>query len=90
MRLLRLGDDGRYSLVEYIGRDSPPPPYATLSHTWGADHEEVTFKDLVEGIGKNKAGYRKLSFCAKQAAHDGLQFFWVDNCCIVSSSPVEA
>jgi hypothetical protein len=55
MRLLRLGDNGEFSLVEFVGKNIPP--YAVLSHTWGADHEEVTFKDIVKGIGKRKAGY---------------------------------
>jgi Heterokaryon incompatibility protein (HET) len=87
MRLLQLEDDGEFSLVEYVGKNAPR--YAILSHTWGVDHEEVTFRDLTEGTGKNKAGYRKLTFCAKQAAHDGLQFFWVDTCCIDKSSSAE-
>lgn len=87
MRLLRLENDGGFSLVEFIGRDIPP--YAILSHTWRADHEEVTFRDLIEGTGKNKAGYCKLTLCAKQAAHDGLQFFWVDTCCMDKSSSAE-
>lgn len=89
MRLLQLRDNGEFNLVEYIGKDIPQ--YAMLSHTWGADHEEVTFKDLMEGIGKgkSKAGYRKLEFCAKQAARDGLRFFWVDTCCIDKSSSAE-
>ncbi|KAH4354590.1 hypothetical protein HBH99_256800, partial [Parastagonospora nodorum] len=53
MRLLRLeGDDG-FSLVEFFGSDLPP--YAILSHTWGADRDEVTFRDLTEGTGKEKA-----------------------------------
>jgi hypothetical protein len=87
MRLLRLKDDGQFSPVEYVG--SNIPRYAILSHTWGADHEEVTFKDLTEGTGKSKAGYRKLTFCANQAAHDGLQYFWVDTCCIDKTSSAE-
>lgn len=87
MHLLRLEDGGEFSLVEYVSNHIPP--YAILSHTWGADHEEVTFKDLTEGTGKNKAGYRKLTFCGKQAANDGLQFFWVDTCCINKSSSAE-
>jgi hypothetical protein len=73
MRLLRLEDGGKFSLVEYVG--SHIPRYAILSHTWGADHEEITFRDLTDGIGKNKAGYRKLIFYRKQATNDGLQFF---------------
>jgi hypothetical protein len=87
MRLLRLEDDGEFSLVEFVGNNVPP--YAVLSHTWGADHEEVTFKDLVDGAGKSKAGYSKIRFCGKQAAKDGQQYFWVDTCCIDKSSSEE-
>ncbi|XPS91100.1 hypothetical protein M3J09_000523 [Ascochyta lentis] len=87
MRLLKLLDDGALSLVEFTGSDIPP--YATLSHTWGPDYEEVTFNDLDKGTGRNKIGYRKLTFCAKQAEQDGLQFFWVDTCCIDKSSSAE-
>ncbi|KAH0559610.1 hypothetical protein GP486_003875 [Trichoglossum hirsutum] len=87
MRLLKLRDDNELSLDEFVG-DSIPP-YAILSHTWGADDEEVTFKDLVEGTGKIKAGYKKIQFCTTQAANDGLQFSWVDTCCIDKSSSME-
>ncbi|KAH7115447.1 hypothetical protein B0J13DRAFT_572157 [Dactylonectria estremocensis] len=87
MRLLRVGNDGEFSLAEFVGDNIPP--YAILSHTWGEDCEEVTFKDLVEGIGKSKLGYEKIRFCGKQSANDNLQFFWVDTCCIDKSSSVE-
>jgi hypothetical protein len=89
MHLLKLKDDGEFSLAdEYIG-SMAIPPYAILSHTWGAAPDEVTFKDLTEGLGKSKAGYEKLAFCAKQAMDDGLEFFWVDTCCIDKSSSAE-
>ncbi|KAI9782330.1 MAG: hypothetical protein M1839_005203, partial [Geoglossum umbratile] len=84
MRLLHIGDLG---LAEFVGNDIPR--YAILSHTWGADHEEVTFKDMIDGTGNAKAGYRKIQFCEKQAAKDGLQFFWVDTCCIDKSNNTE-
>jgi len=87
MRLLQAGDSGELSLVEHAGRDTPQ--YAILSHTWGADDDEVTYRDIVEGEGKSKTGYRKLSFCAKQAARDGLKLFWVDTCCIDKVSSAE-
>ncbi|KAF1959939.1 HET-domain-containing protein [Byssothecium circinans] len=87
MRLLRFEDNGEFSLVEFVGKNIPP--YAILSHTWGADHEEVTFKDIKKGTGKSKAGYSKIRFCGKQADNDGLQFFWVDTCCIDKSSSAE-
>jgi hypothetical protein len=73
MRLLRLEANGEFSLVEFVGKDIPR--YAVLSHTWGADDEEVTFKDLVDGAGKSKPGYSKIRFCGMQVAKDGLQFF---------------
>ena len=80
MRLLELKGHGKFSLTEFLGDNIPP--YAILSHTWGADGEEVTFKDLVDRTGKSKAGYTKIQFCGKQAACDGLQYFWMDTCCI--------
>src|SRR6266568_2116349 len=86
MRLLRKEND-EIVITEFVGNDVPP--YAILSHTWGADDQEVTFKDLTEGTGKNKAGYGKIEFCGKQAASDGLQYFWVDTCCIDKSSSTE-
>jgi len=70
MRLLRLEDDDKFSLTELVGNNIPR--YGILSHTWGADNKEVTFKDLVKGKGKNKPGYNKILFCGKQAAKDGL------------------
>jgi hypothetical protein len=87
MRLLQLQRDGKFSLVERVGEDIPQ--YAILSHTWGKDDEEVTFKDLSEDIGSTKAGYKKLTFCGKQAVKDELQYFWVDTCCIDKSSSAE-
>jgi len=86
MRLLQCTSAGQLSLTkDLIGDDIPK--YAILSHTWGA--EEVTFRDLIDGTGKCDAGYDKIRFCAQQAAKDGLQFFWVDTCCINKSSSAE-
>jgi len=62
------------------------PEYAILSHTWGADGEEVTFKDLMKGTGKDKPGYDKIRLCAKQADLDGLKY---SCCCIDKSSSSE-
>jgi hypothetical protein len=87
MRLLRIEDDEGFSLVEHFGNSIPP--YAILSHTWGEDHEEVTFRDLMGATGKSKAGYRKLIFGRKQAAIDNLRHFWIDTCCIDKSSSAE-
>ncbi|KAK0759434.1 hypothetical protein N5P37_007622 [Trichoderma harzianum] len=66
-----------------------PPPYAILSHTWGGDDDEVTFSDITAGKGPDKPGYRKIQFCARQAASDGLSYFWIDTCCIDKSNSTE-
>ena len=87
MRLLQVDENGEFSLTDDLINNLPP--YATLSHTWGEDHEEVSFNDLMIRPRKTKAGYKKLGFCAQQAARDGLQHFWVDTCCIDKSNSTE-
>jgi hypothetical protein len=87
MRLLTIEQDGGFSLTEFIGDDFPR--YAILSHTWGEDHEEVTFKDIMENTGNVKPGYNKIRFCGERAASDDLRYFWVDTCCIDKSNSVE-
>jgi len=84
MRLLERNSTGEFSLQDFA--DDDVPRYAILSHTWGAETEEVSFKDLMEGTGKGKLGYDKIRFCAEQASRDGLQYFWVDSCCIDKSN----
>jgi hypothetical protein len=87
MRLLKFDSRGDVTLTKNF--DENIPPYAILSHTWGADDEEVTFKDLENGPDKVKAGYDKILFCGEQARRDGLQYFWVDTCCIDKASHTE-
>ena len=87
MRLLEVKGNGKFSLTKDIINNTIP--YAILSHTWGDDGDEVNFEDLTDGSWGTKAGYRKLQFCGKQAARDGLQHFWVDTCCIDKSNNAE-
>jgi hypothetical protein len=79
MRLLKLEEDNSFSLHSFPG---DTPPYGILSHTWGKDGEEVTFEDISNSTGSEKAGYAKLRFCGKQANANKLDYFWVDTCCI--------
>jgi hypothetical protein len=87
MRLLKLKSDGEFSLTQFVGQNIPP--YGILSHMWGAYGDEVTLSDLMKETGKRKVGYEKIRFCGEQAARDGLQYFWVDTCCIDKSNSVE-
>lgn len=87
MRLLGLQASGDFSLTDHPFDDVPP--YAILSHTWGADDQEITFHDVQHRTGHHKDGYQKLIFCSQQAELDGLKHFWIDTCCIDKSNSQE-
>ncbi|KIM93072.1 hypothetical protein OIDMADRAFT_74511, partial [Oidiodendron maius Zn] len=89
MRLLLRSETGRFSFTKEFASNDVIPRYAILSHTWGIDDEEVTFEDLTKGTGKNKHGYKKIQFCGEQAWEDGLQYFWIDTCCIDKANNAE-
>jgi hypothetical protein len=88
MYLLHPGDDGELSLVEFEG--SSIPPYAILSHTWMpyAD-KQVTFREILDCTWKHKESGRKIHFCLDRAKKDGLDYFWVDTCCIDKTNSAE-
>lgn len=88
MRLLKFHSNRDFRLTRML-LDNAIPPYAILSHTWEVESEEVTIEDMVEGVGRGKAGYEKIKFCGEQADRDGLRYFWVDSCCIKKSSDAE-
>jgi hypothetical protein len=66
------------------------PKYAILSHTWGAD--EVTYQDMRDGLSQTvqqKTGFTKIKLACQQAKAEGLEFCWVDTCCIDKKSSAE-
>jgi hypothetical protein len=88
MRLLERKPNGELVLTEHNAKDVPP--YAILSHTWAEDNsKEVSFQDVEAGIGERKPGWKKIHFCANQAAADSLRFFWIDTCCINKENEAE-
>ena len=89
MRLLTYSDNGKLSITADLVDEDIMPPYAILSHTWGLEADEVTFNDLASNAGKDKPGYKKICFCGKQARQDGLQYFWIDTCCIDKADKAE-
>lgn len=91
MRLLYYREDGELGVTDnLIDADADATrPYAILSHTWGKDEEEVSFEDLAKNSGKDKDGYKKIQLCGGQAKRDGLQYFWVDTCCINKANKAE-
>ncbi|KAL0930645.1 het domain protein [Colletotrichum truncatum] len=66
------------------------PPYAILSHTWGAD--EVTFQDIQkENLpqARTKAGFFKIQGTCIQALRHNISWAWIDSCCIDKTSSAE-
>jgi hypothetical protein len=68
---------------------------AILSHVWMKPNEkEVSFHDLRGGTLARlrfwrKRGYRKLLSACKLAASDGVDYLWMDTCCINSANDSE-
>jgi hypothetical protein len=74
MRLLERQSDGYIRLTDnLLDKDISQYQYAILSHRWG--QAEVTFEDMVDGLGRNKAGNEKIKFYGEQAAIDSLKYF---------------
>ena len=85
---MRLLHTSTWKLEEFIGRDIPK--YAILSHRW--EEDEVTFQDLQQRLPTGeqpKKGWSKLKGCRAQAVRDGLEWVWIDTCCIDKSSSAE-
>ncbi|KAH7926822.1 HET-domain-containing protein [Leucogyrophana mollusca] len=61
--------------------------YAILSHVWG--DEEASFREINEPHAVNLKGYSKIQYCCAQALEDGLEYAWIDTCCIDKSSSTE-
>jgi hypothetical protein len=69
-------------------RSGQIPKYAILSHRWEA--EEVSFQDMsnLQTFG-NKKGFVKIQSACWLARNKGLQYLWVDTCCIDKTSSSE-
>jgi hypothetical protein len=67
--------------------ENATPPYAILSHTWGDG--EVSFQDIHRPNAASKAGYKKIKYACRHALREGLDYVWVDTCCIDKTSSVE-
>ena len=77
-RLLQLDDPLELILVP----SDSPPPYAILSHNWGATEDEILFKDVADCTYAKKPSHLKAKKPAKKALEDGLDHAWIDNCSI--------
>lgn len=64
------------------------PPYAILSHTWG--DEEVSLQRFQhESLRRRRKGFGKIQSACQKARFQGLDYLWVDTCCIDKTSSAE-
>ena len=77
--------------LENFRQDAPPvrkiPRYAILSHTWEGD--EVTFDDFQQDTATSKPTWKKVWSACQRTRKDGLEYIWIDSCCIDKSNFVE-
>ncbi|KAK7453193.1 hypothetical protein VKT23_011874 [Stygiomarasmius scandens] len=69
-------------LVDFC-EDEAIPSYAILSHRW-VEGEEVTFDEFrnPKEATKRKQGYTKIREACAEACDYGLDYIWIDTCCI--------
>src|SRR3954464_9458737 len=87
MRLLRTSPP--LELGEYQDNEVSNLKYAILSHRW--ETEEVSFQEMMEPTDetRQKKGYQKIKHFCERVRDDGLEFAWVDTCCINKESSAE-
>ncbi|KAK7443541.1 hypothetical protein VKT23_015714 [Stygiomarasmius scandens] len=78
----RLLDTRTLQLVEFYEEDIVPP-YAILSHRW-IEGKEVVYEEFCQHQHRTKlkSGYQKIEAACRQARQDGIQYIWIDTCCI--------
>lgn len=100
---MRLVNTGTGHLHEFF--EAERPQYAVLSHTWGNEElsyldllyltsdipasSAAIVQALLRNPSRDRAGFRKLQECCKLARSRGVEWIWVDTCCIDKSSSAE-
>lgn len=70
--------------------DNSLPQYAILSHRWGSEEEEVSYKSFRKGsVPPDLPGLLKIHAFCRLADEKGFQWAWVDTCCIDKRSSAE-
>ncbi|KAF4632086.1 hypothetical protein G7Y89_g6051 [Cudoniella acicularis] len=64
------------------------PSYGILSHTWEKSSEVLFHEIGLPGV-ESKKGYAKITRTCELAASRGLEYIWVDTCCIDKRSSAE-
>ncbi|KAK0702502.1 hypothetical protein B0T21DRAFT_321315 [Apiosordaria backusii] len=84
--------------LRLISKQGAIPPYAILSHTWGAEADEVSFQDINDLQSAShqddhpvtrKTGFSKIHDAARVARSSDIKYIWIDTCCIDKTSSAE-
>lgn len=67
--------------------DAQNPDYAILSHRWS--DSEIPYQDLRDGHNCLGKGYDKVRYSCWYAKSRGLDWIWIDTCCIDKTSSAE-
>ena len=86
MKLINV-DTFELAETNFTPGDPSNKPYAILSHTWRED--EVTYADVQTPLCRQKRGWKKIEYTCAEAKRRGLEWAWVDTCCIDKSSSSE-
>ncbi|KAL7923796.1 HET protein [Trichoderma austrokoningii] len=87
MRLLKsklISEPGALEIKDFD--DNNLPKYAILSHRWGDD--ELTLQDVERGT-TAKEGFKKVQQSCDMAKREGIDYIWIDTCCIDKTSSAE-
>jgi hypothetical protein len=64
------------------------PPFAILSHTWGA--QEVTYQQFADvDTRQSRQGWAKVLKACSVAREHGFEYAWIDSCCIDKTNTSE-
>jgi len=56
---------------------------------WGSDADEVTFAEFNNGQCQLKKEFNKIVHLCEEATRRGIEYVWIDTCCIDKSSSAE-
>ncbi|KAK4182469.1 heterokaryon incompatibility protein-domain-containing protein [Podospora australis] len=85
---MRVINTKTFKIEEFHG--SNIPRYAILSHTW--EEEEVSFQQFTQlsrGEMEKLKGFSKINNTCRLALDSGIEWAWVDTCCIDKTSSAE-
>ncbi|KAK0742637.1 heterokaryon incompatibility protein-domain-containing protein [Schizothecium vesticola] len=84
--IMRLIHAPTLTLVEFF--EPTIPEYSILSHTW--EDGEVSFQEMgLPSARQDKQGFIKITGACDTALSLGLEYIWVDTCCIDKTSSAE-